>query len=148
MAKNLGIFIHYGLYSTYGYDDVASAKRRKTQNGSEWYYGRLIEKGNFRPISGHVETKAYHATHYGTADYFDKIDTIVNDEHKVKEWVAFAKRNNASYVILTSKHHEGVCLWDTKTDSHKSSLDICKVFSDECKKAEIDFGFYYSWFEK
>ena len=42
-----GIIIHYGLYSYYGYDDINSAKRRKTQNGSEWYYGRLIDNNDF-----------------------------------------------------------------------------------------------------
>ena len=55
--------------------------------------------------------------------------------------------NKASYIILTSKHHDGVCLFDTITTNRKSNLDICKVFSDECKKQNIPFGFYYSWFE-
>ncbi len=59
----------------------------------------------------------------------------------------FAKQNKVSYIILTAKHHDGVCLWNTQTKTHKSLMDICKVFSDECKKQNIDFGFYYSWFE-
>ena len=35
----------------------------------------------------------------------------------------------------------------TKDENRKSELDICKVFSDECKKQNIQFGFYYYWFE-
>lgn len=142
-----GIIIHYGLYSYYGYDDVNSAKRRRVQNGSEWYYGRLIDTNNFRPISGQSYTKKYHEANYSGVDYFDNIGKITNDENKVKNWVKFAKENKASYIILTSKHHDGICLWDTKTNAKKSEMDICKVFSDECKKQGIEFGLYYSWFE-
>jgi alpha-L-fucosidase len=142
-----GIIIHYGLYSYYGYDDIQSAKKRRVQNGSEWYYGRLIDDNDFRPISGQSFTKKYHKENFGNIDYFHNINKIVNDEDKIRSWVLFAKENKASYIILTLKHHDGVCLWNTKTDSRKSELDICKVFSDECKKENIDFGFYYSWFE-
>lgn len=141
---DFGIIIHYGLYSYYGYDDINSAKRRSVQNGSEWYYGRLIDTNQFRPISGQSFTKKYHKEHFGDMDYFDNIDKVINDEEKVREWV---KKCKASYIILTAKHHDGLCLWNTDTTSRKSSLDICKVFSEECKKNGIAFGFYYSWFE-
>ena len=59
------IIIHYGLYSYYGYDDINSAKRRRVQNGSEWYFGRLIDNNDFRPISGqkyvflHIHNKSF-----------------------------------------------------------------------------------------
>jgi alpha-L-fucosidase len=142
-----GIIIHYGLYSYYAYDDIQSAKRRNVQNGSEWYYGRLIDNNNFRPISGQSFTKNYHKTQFGDTDYFDNINKIFDDENKIRSWVVFAKQNNASHLILTSKHHDGICLWDTSTNSKKSLLDICKIFSDECKKQNMEFGFYYSWFE-
>lgn len=142
-----GIIIHYGLYSYYGYDDINYAKKRKTQNGSEWYYGRLIDNNNFRPLSGSESTKKYHVSNFNNANYFDNLDKITNDENKIKEWIKVAKSNNASYIILTSKHHDGICLFNTKTTNRKSKLDICKVFSDECKKQNIKFGFYYSWFE-
>jgi alpha-L-fucosidase len=144
---NYGIIIHYGLYSYYGYDDIDSAKKRKTQNGAEWYYGRLIEDNEFRPISGHKSTKKYHKENYGDISYFDNLDKITTDENKIKEWVIAAKSKGASYIILTSKHHDGVLLFNSKTPSSKPQMDICKVFSDECKKQNIKFGFYYSWFE-
>ena len=144
---NYGIIIHYGLYSYYGYDDVNSAKRRKTQNGSEWYYGRLIDNNEFRPIAGHKSTKKYHKENYGEIDYWDNLDKITNDENKVKKWVNICKNKGASYIILTSKHHDGVLLFDSKTTTLKSQMDICRVFSEECKRQNMKFGFYYSWFE-
>lgn len=143
-----GIMIHYGLYSYYGYDDINSAKRRKAKNGSEWYYKRLFPDNDYKPTAGYTATQKYHETNYGDARYFDNLDKITTDENKVKEWVTIAKNKGASYIILTAKDHDGLCLFDTKTPQcRKSRMDICKVFSDECKKQDMPFGFYYSWFE-
>ena len=145
---NYGVIIHYGVYSYYGYDDVSSAKRRNVQNGSEWYYGRLIDTNTFRPISGQSFTKKYHEKNFGVTDYFENVDKIMNNEKTVREKVRmWIEKSGASYIILTSKHHDGLCLWDTKTTSRKSKVDICKIFSEECKIKGISFGFYYSWFE-
>ena len=142
-----GIIIHYGVYSFYAYDDVVSARRRKTQNGSEWYYSRLIETGTFRPISGHLATKQHHNEMHPGEDYFTHINKLVTDPNKIAEWVRIAKIAGATYLILTTKHHDGVCLWNTQTTLRKSEMDICRVFVDECKKQGIEPGFYYSWFE-
>jgi alpha-L-fucosidase len=144
MSKSsFGIIIHYGVYSVYGYDDIESLRKRSVQNGSEWYYGRLIDTNNFRPISGQSYTKKYHEKNYGSEDYFSLSDNLSTD--KVKEWVKISKDIGAIYIILTSKHHDGFCLWDTETIDRK--LDIIGTFKKECERYKIDFGFYYSWFE-
>ena len=142
-----GIIIHYGLYSYYAYDDVSSAKKRKIQNGAEWYYGRLIDNNKFRPISGHHSTKQYHNETFNNINYFSNLNKITKDKSKIKKWINVAKTNGASYIILTAKHHDGVCLFNTNTTDKKSEMDICKFFSEECIKENIAFGFYYSWFE-
>ena len=72
---------------------------------------------------------------------------VKTTQDKIKEWVSIAKSKGTSYIILTSKHHDGVLLFDSKTSPLRSQMDICRVFSDECKKQHIQFGFYYSWFE-
>jgi alpha-L-fucosidase len=143
----LGVIIHYGVYSVYGYDDVNSLKRRRTQNGSEWYYGRVIEKNDFRPISGHKKTKEHHLINYGNTDYFEISNQITSNPQKVVEWVTFCKEIGAKYVILTAKHHDGFCLWNTKTTDRKSELDIVDIFVKECQKQNMEYGLYYSWFE-
>jgi alpha-L-fucosidase len=142
-----GIIIHYGLYSYYAYDDVNSCKRRTIQNGSEWYYPRLINSNNFAQIPGEKHTKAYHLQNYGESNYFDKINEITKDTHQIKNWVKFCKSVGAKYICLTVKHHDGLCLFDTKTTPNKSELDIVDIFVKECKEQNILYGFYYSWFQ-
>jgi hypothetical protein len=56
----LGCIFHLGIYSVMGFDDIKSSRKRNLKNGSEWYLKRLIEKGNYRPVSGWKETQEYH----------------------------------------------------------------------------------------
>lgn len=66
-----------------------------------------------------------------------------------KQWVSAVKASGATGIILTCKHHDGFCLWESAyTDfSVKNSDfqgDIVKLVSDECKEQGIDFGVYLS----
>jgi alpha-L-fucosidase len=64
-------------------------------------------------------------------------------------WVAIAKAAGMKYIVLTTKHHDGFCLWDTKlTDYNIMSTpfhhDVVKELAAACKKQGIAFGTYYS----
>jgi len=65
------------------------------------------------------------------------------------EWVSIAKAAGMKYIVLTTKHHDGFCLWDTKlTDYNIMNTpfhrDVVKELSTACKKQGIAFGAYYS----
>lgn len=65
------------------------------------------------------------------------------------EWVAIAKAAGMKYIVLTAKHHDGFCLWDTQFTDYNImnspfKRDVVKELSDACKKQEIAFGAYYS----
>lgn len=65
------------------------------------------------------------------------------------EWVAVAKAAGMKYMVLTTKHHDGFCLWDTKQTDYNImntpfGRDVVKELSDACKKGGISFGTYYS----
>ena len=62
------------------------------------------------------------------------------------------KDAGASYVIITAKHHDGFCLWDTKSTSQKSTnytskIDIVDRFCSSARKHGLRVGIYYSWYE-
>lgn len=65
------------------------------------------------------------------------------------DWVRTAKAAGMKYVVLTTKHHDGFCLWNTaQTDYNimNSPLgrDVVKELSEACKKQGMLFGTYYS----
>ncbi len=63
-----------------------------------------------------------------------------------------AKNGGMAGIIYTAKHHDGFCMWPTKSTSHNISKtpwkngkgDVVKEFSEACKRAGIKFGTYLS----
>ena len=65
------------------------------------------------------------------------------------EWVSIAKAAGMKYIVLTTKHHDGFCLWDTKETDYNImnspfKRDVVKELAAACKKQGIAFGTYYS----
>jgi alpha-L-fucosidase len=65
------------------------------------------------------------------------------------EWVSIAKAAGMKYLVLTTKHHDGFCLWDTKFTDYNImhspfKRDVVKELSQACRKQGIAFGAYYS----
>jgi len=66
-----------------------------------------------------------------------------------RKWVALAKAAGMRYVVFTSKHHDGFCMFNSQlTDfdimSSPYGQDICKELADACHAAHIPLGWYYS----
>ena len=66
-----------------------------------------------------------------------------------RAWVRTAKQAGMRYLVLTTRHHDGFCLWHSRyTDYDMAATpygkDIVRALADECRRQEIDFGFYYS----
>jgi len=145
-----GIILHWGVYSVPGYDDIKSAHRRRTQNGSEWYLRRLTEKGTYRPISGYKETQAYHRRNYPDMEYADFAPMFLSNSSNwnPESWIQYFKHVKCEFLIITAKHHDGYCLWPSKTGHQTgSNVDIIGTLAYYAQQYGLQFGIYYSWFE-
>ncbi len=65
------------------------------------------------------------------------------------EWVQTARDAGFKYMVLTTKHHDGFCLWDTKQTDYNImnspfGRDVVKELADACKQAGMAFGTYHS----
>lgn len=65
------------------------------------------------------------------------------------EWIDMALDAGMSYMVFTAKHHDGYCMWDTKTTDYccaKSPCggDILKRLAEACAKRDFPLGLYYS----
>lgn len=145
-----GIIIHWGIYSVPGFDDRDSVSRRRIKNGSEWYAERLTR--TFRETKADKLTKEFHEENYGDKSYRDLVRYFKARDFSASRWADFFEEIGAKYVILTTKHHDGFCLWDTKTTKFNSvtktpHINIVEELSKELRARDIKVGFYYSLME-
>ncbi len=86
-----------------------------------------------------IDNKAYQI-------YFDIFNP---DLYNPKLWAKKAKAAGMKYAVLTTKHHEGFCLFDSKYTYYKSMntpahRDLVKEYVDAFRAEGIKIGFYYS----
>jgi alpha-L-fucosidase len=66
-----------------------------------------------------------------------------------REWAALAKKAGMKYMVLTTRHHEGFSLWDSKANPYNSvnfgpKRDIVAEFVEACREYDLKIGFYSS----
>ena len=122
----LGIFIHWGLYSVpawapHGgdigeiFESGDTSQWFKHNSYAEWYLNTLKFEDS--------PTRQWHNQHYGAGFSYDDFAPGFNSA--LKRWrpadmAALFSEVNARYVVLTSKHHDGFCLWDTRLPARAS----------------------------
>ncbi len=81
--------------------------------------------------------------------YDNLYKTFDPEKFNADAWVSVAKAAGMKYMVLTCKHHDGFCLWDTKQTDYNImhtpfKRDVVKELSDACHKQGMAFGCYYS----
>ena len=85
-----------------------------------------------------------------TNEQYQKYFDIFNpDMYNPREWARMAKEAGMKYVVLTAKHHEGFCLWDSRFTDYKATntpfkRDIIKEYVEAFRAEGLKVGFYYS----
>lgn len=82
---------------------------------------------------------------------YEKLPTFFNPiEYDAKEWVKMAKDAGMKYITITSRHHDGFSMFDTKAtdydivDGTPYRKDVLKDLADACRAEGIKLFFYYS----
>jgi len=117
-----GLFIHWGLYS------IPAGEWKGKANYAEWIRNQA-----------QIPLKVY-----------DKFVSKFNPvKFNAEYWVRMAKDAGMKYIVITSKHHDGFCLFNSKYTNFDVMAtpfkkDILKELSEACKKEGIKLCFYYS----
>jgi alpha-L-fucosidase len=123
---------------------------QKTQRLKWWTdarFGMFIHWGLYALPARHEWVKNNERlTNEQYQKYFDNFNP---DLYNPKEWAKMAKQAGMKYVVLTAKHHEGFCNWDSKYTDYKCTntpfgRDIIKDYVEAFRAEGLKVGFYYS----
>jgi alpha-L-fucosidase len=141
-----GIFIHWGVYSVPAWRKVSKGRYASY---AEWYYARVMEN----ETNGGA---AFHRKNYGAGfEYRDFAPMFKTELFDPDYWAELFARSGARYVVLTSKHHDGYCLWPTKSPYKKNwnsmgigpCRDLVGELTRAVRKNGLKMGLYYSIIE-
>ncbi len=130
---------------------MSSYVTRKTAGDTSWFihdrFGMFIHFGLYSLPARHEWIKSFEKI---PEEKYQKYFGHFNpDLYDPKDWARQAREAGMKYVVLTTKHHEGFCLFDTKyTDYNVMNTpygkDIVREYVDAFRAEGIHVGFYYS----
>lgn len=132
LDERFGMFVHYGIYSSF----EGWYKDKSIPGLGEW-----IMRNAQIPIA---EYEAQGRKHFCPSKDF------------AKNLVKQAKAAGMRYIVMTSKHHDGFCLFRSAVTEYSTygffGRDLCQELSEACKEEGLQMGLYYShaldWHEK
>lgn len=77
-------------------------------------------------------------------DYMSFFHEFSPDHFEPEKWARQAKEAGMKYAVMTAKHHDGFCLFDTKTTDFKYREDLVRRYLDAFRKEGLKVGLYYS----
>lgn len=99
--------------------------------------------------------------HFGINTYYDvewsegDLDpkAFNPDSIDTDQWCATAKKAGMNYVVITTKHHDGFCLWPSKFSDYsvkqsRFKKDVLKLLAKSAQKYDLKLGFYFSLWDR
>jgi len=130
---------------------MSSYVTRKTPGDTEWFtasrFGMFIHWGLYSMPARHEWVKTREKiSEEKYEQYFKHFNP---DQYDPKEWAKAAKAAGMKYAVLTTKHHEGFCLFDSQYTDYKctntpAGRDLVKEYVDAFRAEGLHIGFYYS----
>ena len=130
---------------------MSSYVTRKTPGNTEWFrkdrFGMFIHWGLYAMPARNEWIKNIECI---TDEKYDKYFKYFDpDLYDAKEWARQAKAAGMKYVVMTTKHHEGFCMFDTKYTDYKctntpAGRDLVREYVDAFRAEGLKVGFYYS----
>lgn len=137
------------LLMTSGFSYSQTNESTRMQWFADAKLGIFIHWGIYS-VQGTSESWAFHNRRISYEDYMKQIGGFTASGYDPKAWAELIKNSGARYAVITSKHHDGVALWDTKMNDlsiprrSPAQRDVLSPFIAELRIAGIKTGLYYS----
>lgn len=132
---------------------AAQAEKPENDDRMKWFadakLGIFIHWGIYA-VNGIDESWSFYNELISYDDYMKQLGGFTASSYDPDKWVRLIKESGARYAVMTSKHHDGVALWDTKlsrlntVDSTPAGRDLLKPFVKSLRRSGLKVGLYYS----
>jgi alpha-L-fucosidase len=125
------------------------SKEKRLQWFKDAKLGIFIHWGIYA-VDGIDESWSFHNGKISHEDYMKQLKGFTASNYNPEEWAKLIKESGATYTVITSKHHDGVALWDSKYskldvfDKTPAKRDLLKPFEEAIRNEGLKFGLYYS----
>ena len=128
-------------------NEIAQSRDRRMAWWREARFGMFIHYGLYSQV-GRNEW-AMVLENMPILEYEKLAATFAPKPGAPREWARLAQRAGMKYMVMTTRHHEGFSLWDSKTNPYNSvnfgpKRDIVREFVDACREFGLRIGFYSS----
>ena len=134
-------------------DAAVKASEEQKAERMEWFddakLGIFIHWGIYA-VDGVSESWSFHNERVPYDKYMAQKERFTASAYDPAAWVDLIKESGAKYTVLTSKHHDGVALWDTKANDLSvvrqtpAGRDLFTPFADEVRRQGLRLGIYFS----
>ncbi len=128
---------------------VNKAKEKRMHWFKDAKLGIFIHWGIYG-VNGIDESWSFHNGYISYEGYMKQLEGFTASKYDPNQWAELIKESGARYAVLTSKHHDGVALWDTKlsdlnvADKTPAGKDLVGPFCKAMRKKGLKVGIYYS----
>lgn len=150
MKKTLTILISaIILIGSLNSQEMTAEKSERLQWFKDARLGIFIHWGIYA-VNGIDESWSFFNGYISYDDYMKQLDGFTASEYDPVEWASLIKESGARYAVLTSKHHDGVALWNTEMgelnvpDRTPAGRDLLSPFVKALRKEKLKVGIYYS----
>ncbi|MEO6631043.1 MAG: alpha-L-fucosidase [Mucilaginibacter sp.] len=128
-------------------NETDAQKKKRMEWWTDGRFGMFIHWGLYSGAARHEWVK--HNEKIDNAGYQKYFDQFNPDYFDPKKWAKTAKAAGMKYAVLTTKHHEGFCLFDSKYTDYKATntaakRDLVREYVNAYRAEGLKVGFYYS----
>ncbi len=137
-----------GIGQTKIWDETEQQKEKRMEWWIQNRFGMFIHWGLYSSLARHEWVMRYEKI--APEEYEKYMAFFEPDLYNPKEWARMAKEAGMKYAVITTKHHEGFCMFETKYTDYQSKKaplcrkDLIKEWVDAFRAEGLKVGFYYS----
>ncbi len=127
--------------------ETAEQKAKRMHWFKEAKLGVFIHWGIYA-VNGIDESWSFYNGYISHADYMKQLEGFTAKSYNPEKWAKLIAESGAKYAVLTSKHHDGVALWNTKQDHYNvvehtpAGKDLIGPFAKTIRKEGLKLGLY------